>query len=322
MFSKVALIVEWDNARLSEVDRAREMLVRVGEQVAEVARSTNATFDLLLIYDPEEVPRETPETVVRNSLDAARWPGRIDLVEVHGLAYYDQKNYGVQQTDADVILFVDSDVIPDEGWLPRLMDAMKDPKVQVVSGETYLTTESFIDRVFAGFWLFETKKPSTGLYEARNFYANNVAIRGDLIRANPFPTMESYRGQCAALARSLKSKGVTLFRDGRARVSHPPPEGVSHFVNRAICHGHDIMVLGRQKEFGWLRSNPIAALWRLFRDVVRTPPMILSRRRAAGLGPAEMGAAFVVSVAYSTLKFAGELITFISPGSVRKHFSI
>jgi hypothetical protein len=322
MFSKVALIVEWDNARLSEVDRARQMLVQVGEQVAEVARSTNATFDLLLIYDPEEVPRETPETVVRNSLDATRWPGKIELIEVHGLSYYDQKNYGVSRTDADVIVFVDSDVVPDEGWLPRLMEAMKDPNVQIVSGETYLSTDSFADRVFAGFWLFDAKKPATGLYEARNFYANNVAIRGELIRANPFPTLASYRGQCAALAHALRDKGVKLYRDSRARVSHPPPEGFSHFVNRAICHGHDIMVLGRDKSHGWLRSNPLASLGRFAQDVVNTPRTILKRRQAAGLGPAEMAAAFGVSVAYSTLKLAGEVITFFSPDFVRKRFSI
>ncbi len=322
MFSKVAVIVEWDNARLSEVGRARDMLSRVGAQVAECARSTNATFDLFLIFDPEEVPRETPATVVSECLDAKAWPGRIELLEVHGLAYYDQKNFGVQQTDADVIVFVDSDVVPEEGWLPRLMEAMRDPSVQVVSGETYLATDSFIDRVFAGFWLFETKKPATGLYEARNFYANNVAIRGDLIRANPFPTLASYRGQCSALARSLRMQGVKLMRDSRAQVSHPPPEGISHFVNRAICHGHDIMVLGREKKFGWLNANPAAALWRLLRDVVRTTPTIVRRRRAAGLGVGEMLASFVVSIAYSVLKFAGELITFVSPSFVRRRFSI
>jgi hypothetical protein len=322
MFSKVAIIVEWDNARLSEVDRAREMLRRVGEQVAETARTTNATFDLMLIYDPEEVAREIPETVIRECLDASRWPGRIDLVEVHGLAYYDQKNYGVQQTDADVVLFVDSDVVPEEGWLARLMDAMRDPAVQVVSGETYLSTDSFMDRVFAGFWLFDARKPERGLYEAKNFYANNVAIRGELIRANPFPAMASYRGQCAALARSLRQRGVTLYRDGRARVSHPPPQGLSHFVNRAVCQGHDIMVIARTRKNGWLAANPVAAFARLLRDVVKTAPTIWRRRRAAGLGAVEMLTAFAMSLAYSTVKFGGEILAFVSPGFVRRRFSI
>ena len=55
MTSKIAIIVEWDNARLSEVDRAREMLRRVSGQAAAAARTTNAQFDLILIFDPETI---------------------------------------------------------------------------------------------------------------------------------------------------------------------------------------------------------------------------------------------------------------------------
>jgi hypothetical protein len=322
MFSKVAIIVEWDNARLSEIDRARDMLRRLSAQAQEVARTTNATFDLMLLFDPEEVPQEIPTQVLAECVDQAKWPGKIGLTEVHGLAYYDQKNFGVKQTDADVILFVDSDVVPEEGWLGYLMDAMKDPSIQVVGGETYLATDTFIDRVYAGFWLFETKKPARGLYEARNFYANNVALRGDLIRNNPFPTLASYRGQCSALAQNLKKQGVKLMRDGRARVSHPPPQGFSHFLNRAVCNGHDIMVLGKDKRYGWLRANPLAAAWRFVRDTVKAPPTILARRREANLGPAEMVSALGMAVAYNAAKLAGELAAFVSPAFVRRRFEI
>src|SRR5262245_10739596 len=64
MASKVALIVEWDNARLSEVDRAREMLRRIGAQAVAAARATNAQFDLALIYDPETIEPSVPRTVL------------------------------------------------------------------------------------------------------------------------------------------------------------------------------------------------------------------------------------------------------------------
>ena len=37
MFKKIAVIVEWDNARLSDVDRAREMLRRLTDQAEDVA---------------------------------------------------------------------------------------------------------------------------------------------------------------------------------------------------------------------------------------------------------------------------------------------
>jgi hypothetical protein len=322
MFSKVAIIVEWDNARLSELDRAREMLRRLGEQAGEVARTTNATFDLMLLFDPEEVPQEIPIQILAECIDETKWPGKISLTEVHGLPYYDQKNFGVKQTDADVILFVDSDVVPEEGWLGYLMEAMKDPSVQVVSGETYLSTDSFVDRVYAGFWLFDPKKPARGLYEAGGFYANNLAFRAQLIRDNPFPTLPTYRGQCTALAKALKSQGVKLMRDGRAQVSHPPPQGFSHFVNRAVCAGHDIMLQNQSKAHAWLRANPVTAVGRFFRDTAKAPRRIFRRRQGAGLGPAEMVSAFGMAVAYNAARLFGELAAFVSPAFVRRHFEI
>ncbi len=51
-------------------------------------------------------------------------------------------------------------------------------------------------------------------------------------------------------------------------------------------------------------------------------PRVFAPSRAAGLGVAEMLTSFVVSVAYSLVKFIGELITFVSPTFVRRRFSI
>ena len=41
MTARIALVVEWDNARLSEVDRAREMLRRLCSQATQAARRSN-----------------------------------------------------------------------------------------------------------------------------------------------------------------------------------------------------------------------------------------------------------------------------------------
>ena len=80
MSSKVALIVEWDNARLSEVDRAREMLRRVSAQAITAARTTNAQFDLILIFDPETIEPQVPQTVLAECVDAKAWPGHISIL--------------------------------------------------------------------------------------------------------------------------------------------------------------------------------------------------------------------------------------------------
>jgi hypothetical protein len=321
--TKVAMIVEWDNARLSELDRAREMLRRLNAQVAACSTKTNARFDLLLVYDPKEIPSNLPASMVTECLDKAKWPGEIKLIEAPGLAYYEQKNLGVRQTDADVIFFVDSDVIPDENWLALLMDALRDPEVSVVGGETYLTSDTLYEKLFAAFWQFESKQPTGGdLREARGFYANNVAFRGDLLRANPFPRLESFRGQCAMLGRILRDKGVKIYRHRAATVSHPPPQGLSHFVARAICHGHDMMMIGKLKNHSWFRASPLGSVWRLLRDLLKAPSLVSKRYRQAGLGPAGWVGAFALAVSYYWLKFVGDLSSFFAPRMVRRMFSV
>lgn len=322
MSAKIALVVEWDNARLSEVDRAREMLKRVSAQAVAAARATNAQFDLVLVFDPEAIDAAIPNSVLSECVDATTWPGRISLLQAPAQHYYEQKNAGIRQTDADIIILIDSDVVPDDGWLANLLDAMRDPQVSVVSGETYLATDTYYDRLLAAFWLFDTKKPARPIYEAKNFYANNVAFRADIIRRFPFPSAETYRGQCATLAKTLQANGIRLFRAGSAMVSHPPPSGLSHFVNRAICHGHDIVLSNKRKKLGWLLASPIGAFFRLVRDIATAPGRIVQRRHASVNSISGAGIAFGLAIAYAVLKLAGEVATFISPQFVRRRFSI
>ena len=80
MIKKVGMIVEWDNARLSDVDRAREMLRRVTVQASEVAAQSGYKFELLLIYDPDEIPGEVPATVTAACVDRTLFPGDVRII--------------------------------------------------------------------------------------------------------------------------------------------------------------------------------------------------------------------------------------------------
>jgi Glycosyl transferase family 2 len=322
MTSKLAIIVEWDNARLSEVDRAREMLRRLSHQASEVARDWNGKVDLMLVVDPDEIPEDVPRSVLDECVDRDRWPGSVSLITAPGLSYYDQKNFGVKQTDAEFIVFIDSDVVPDDGWLKQICDAMRDPSVDAVGGETYLSTDTLYDRLCAAFWNFDVRPDGKGLYETTNFYANNICFRGDVIRNNPFPAAETFRGQCTTLAKSLRAKGIKLFRVRSATVSHPPPEGLRHFVFRAICQGHDTLLNSKNKRLATLRASPLGSIWRFTKGTLDAPRRIWERRGKAGVGMLGMIGAFALSVTYSTLMLFGEIATLISPKFVRKHFAV
>jgi glycosyltransferase involved in cell wall biosynthesis len=319
---KIGVIVEWDNARLSDVERAREMLMRLTSQAREIADRSSYTFELLLIYDPEEIPAEVPETVVGRCVDRSRWPGCVRILQAPSLSYYAQKNFGVTQTDADIIVFVDSDVVPDHGWLQQLLSALDNPEVEIVAGETYLATGSFYERLCAAFWMFDVRRDGEGIYASRRFYANNVALRREIAEQFPFPEAETFRGQCATLGRELRSRGLTVHKIRSAAVSHPPPEGLRHFIRRGICHGHDTLLNQSIWNKSAISRTPIGSAFRFARGIARAPFRIWRRHRQAQLGPIGMFAAFGLSAVYSGLILVGELVTFLSPGYVRKRFSI
>lgn len=319
---KIAFVIEWENAKLSDLARANAMLLAVSRQVTALAAAQDLRADLLVLFDDAEIARAIPEGAVAGHVDAVTWPGEIGLIAVPGLGYYDQKNHGADLADADWIVFLDSDVIPEDGWLSGLVRAMRMPEVRVVSGETFLTHDSLYERLFAAFWLFDDRKPDQGLRAGKGFYANNAAFRADVICAHPFPKADCYRGQCAALARELRAAGEPIYRQGASAVSHPPPDGVSHLVVRAVCHGYDTVYWRHRKGRLALRNTPVSSVLGFFGYVGTSAANVARRRRGLGLGPLEALLAIALGIFYYAVKLFGEIAAYVAPGFVRRRFSV
>ncbi len=323
MSQNICIIIEWENAKLSELERAERMLRQLGQQVRDATRARGITAELIVLYDDEEIDENVPRTAINSQIDPATWPGEIRVVPAPGQRYYEQKNTGAKLASHDLLVFLDSDVVPDDGWLEGLLKAMESPDVGYVGGETYHATETFHDRMFAAFWTFTTRRPSRGLYPYKNFYANNLAVRRDLFLANPYPDASAYRGQCSELAKQLRSKGVPIHRQGDSTVSHPPPVGARTFFVRALCQGYDAVYWKNKRRLGrLLNTNPIACLWRMLRQWWRVTVNVFSRARIVGLGPLGVLAALGAGFAYYLVKFTGEVVSFFAPNVIRENFSV
>jgi hypothetical protein len=319
----VSVVIEWENAKLSDLGRAERMLAQLGTQMAEVAGKRGLSAELIVLYDSDAIDPAVPSTAIETQIDRAAWPGPIELVPAPGQRYYDQKNKGAALASGEIVIFLDSDVVPDAGWLEGLLAALDDPEVGIVGGETYHATDTLHDKLFAAFWTFPTRRPSRGLYRCKNFYANNFAVRRELFLAHPFPGAPAYRGQCADLARSLMRQGIAIHRQGASRVSHPPPEGARHFVVRALCQGHDTVFWKRQRPFGPLfDANPIGSLVRFVRQLWEVLVRVATRARTVGLGPLGIVAAIGMGFAFYALKLAGEVVAFFAPGVIRDKLSV
>ncbi|HEX5998817.1 MAG TPA: glycosyltransferase [Hyphomicrobiaceae bacterium] len=323
MANPVSVVVEWENAKLSDLERAERMLAELGRQMAEAARKRGISAELMVLYDSDAIDAAVPRTAVTSQIDAAAWPGTIRVVAAPGRRYYEQKNKGAQLASGDILLFLDSDVIPDAGWLEAMLAALDDPAVAIVGGEAYHATDTFYDKLFAAFWEFPTRRARRGVYRANTFYANNLAVRRAFALAHPFPESDSFRGQCSQLAKSLRAEGIAIYRQGDAAVSHPPPEGARTFLARALCRGHDTIFWRRRRHLGvLLHANPIASLVRWARELLQVLVKVTTRARTVGLGPLGALAAIAVGFVYYSCKLAGEVVSFFAPGLIRNNFSV
>jgi hypothetical protein len=318
----VSVVIEWENAKLSDLGRAERMLAQLGRQMAEAARKRGLRAQLIVLYDSDAVDALVPRTAIETQIDAGAWPGTIELVPAPGQRYYEQKNKGAKLAAGEIVVFVDSDVVPDEGWLEGLLLALDDPGVGIVGGETYHATDTLHDKLFAAFWTFPTRRPSRGIFRDRHFYANNLAVRRELFLAYPFPDAPAYRGQCAALAKSLLSRGIPIYRQSASTVSHPPPEGVRTFFVRALCQGYDAVYWNGRRRYGALKANPVASLLLFIRQLKEVLERVATRARTVGLGPVGILAAIGMGFAFYACRLVGEVVAFFAPGVIRNNLSV
>jgi len=322
MPATVAIVIEWENALLADAGRAHRMLSTLGQQAQVYARSHNTRFELLIAYDPGEIDIAVPRASVDGQLDPANWPGSIRYIAAPGLHYFEQKNLGAATSSAETVIFLDSDVIPDAGWLGHMLDAVDRAEVQVVGGNTYLADETLLDRLFSGFWFFEPNPKQAGVKPAEHFYANNVAFKREVLDRYGFAPADSYRGQCVALARHLRADGIQIWRAAEASVSHPAPDGLRHALIRAICQGHDNVYWRRRRPLGWLHASPLGGAVRLVRSVGSAGATVCARIRPLGLDPVTATGSFAFGTAYALVTYGAEIVAYFAPGLIRNHIQM
>jgi len=249
-------------------------------------------------------------------------PAEIDLA-VHvaeGLEYYPLKNFGASLAAGDLLLFVDSDVLPEAGWLAHLTGSFGQPDVHAVSGQTYIAPVDLTSRAYALGWTYALRDADGGLVTPQKFYANNLAFRADLFRKVPFrPLGLRSRGACSLLRDDLARLGLAVWENRAARVDHPPPSGLGHMLVRALAHGRDqyLTPTGGRSASGLGRSLGLAAA-RLGRGFGRT------RRdwRRVGLRRYQVPAALAIIAGYYGAFALGGLLTHLSPARMGRRFRV
>jgi len=302
--------------------RAQNMLKQLCKQIVELSPNFVVKPQIIVGFDSNDFDGKEVEKIIKKYLENCLSLIQLNILSAPDLDYTSLKNFGAKNCSNEVIIFIDSDVIPEDGWLQGYLESFERQDVKVVRGISYMYTNSLYEKAFALFWTFPPKSNiENHLCETQIFLANNVAFRREILESHPLPVLPQYRGQNIVLSEELWRNKIKIFRQSKCKVFHPAPYGFRFFVIRALCQGHDIAVTrkrtGNSKNLPLLNNN-----MRNRRSPGRILSTIRKRYHLVGLKAKDLVPALAIVISYYCLMFIGIGIASKQPQLIRNHFSI
>jgi cellulose synthase/poly-beta-1,6-N-acetylglucosamine synthase-like glycosyltransferase len=317
MKPNISIIIEWENYILADMGRSLSMLQRLKQQIPILGRPV----ELIVLFNPGQIDRFALETEIYKILEVNAESALLVLrvEEVSGKHYYELKNEGVKLANGEIIVFVDSDVIPEDGWLVNIVRPFFDNTgIKVLAGNSYIDYEDVYSKAFALSWFFDLRvqEQDIGIRNA-GFYANNVAFRKEVITEFPFPKMPDgvTRGSCYMLYKQLESAGISVWTNTAAQVSHPAPNGFSHFYTRALAEGRDHFLTDQPAFLDFFRNSYVERIRRSFKRIIRD-------REKVNLSLWQAPVAIGIMTAYYSLYLIGGFIALLMPGYAKASWKI
>jgi hypothetical protein len=256
----IALVLETNNLQSGETEHvALGSLLRVLDTLRTQTHDVAALHEVVITHHGW---LEGRREAIERRLGRAATLVAID----EGVDYYGAKNAGFDATTADVVVFADSDCVPEAQWLQALVAPMLEAngaRVDVVAGRTSYRDDALGRGLSAiDFMYFPSDH---GRACRRNFYANNVAFRREVFAAHRYALApEIYRGPCQRLGMDLHAEGVAVHFAPQAHTVHRLPDSLRELV-----------------ELRWLRGGDTTELAPAIAQAAGVPPAWIRR-----LGPA------------------------------------
>lgn len=317
MKPEVSIVIEWENVILADMGRSTDMLEQLRKQIPALGR----TVEVMVLFDSEQIERSVLENELLRRLepDTNNSSFSLRVEEARGKRYYDLKNEGVRLAKGDIVVFLDSDVIPDDGWLANIVKPLyEDEEIKLVGGNTYIDCCSMYSKAFALSWFYKLRvHENHALVRNDLFHANNVAFRKEIITTHPFPEMPEgvTRKSCVMLSKQLEREGITIWINTAAQVSHPAPNGVHHFFIRALAEGRDTVLCDDLK-------SPISLKESYFKKFIANLFKIITNRKKVDLPVWQTPIAIGLMTTYYTVALTGAVITCTMPRYAKSSWRI
>lgn len=313
---RVSIIVEWENALLSEEERSTALLRALLQQANTLGGQRS--FELLIVYDETKFDGNSLAKLLERCMGPEDDILSRRLLPTADSGYYKIKNFGVAAATGEIIVLVDSDVVPEHDWLLQILTTLEDPAIDIVAGNSYIDPVGLVGKVFALTWFFPLRSDDGPVRRTRSLFANNLAMRKTVCLQHPFPDLgATSRGACLVLASQLTEANIPVFYNPRARVTHPAPNGFAHFCRRALAQGRDRVL--RERTYGnrWSASW-LASVSRLARHWAGSTWKVCAGFRRVSLQPFLIPAAVAIAACYYLLYWVGEMMTHLRIPAIRR----
>ena len=233
-----SVVLEMENANFIDWDEIGVGLKALARDIAAVS-ATGFSKPKVVVSHGGSAADAGP---LRDNIEAEA-PELADVADLAftacpGGRYYDLKNNGIALTEGDIVVYMDSDTVPEPGWLSTLLKPFQHAGTVCVNGHTYLSHDDFFSRTFALIWFFPMAHGDERFAAKRAINANNVAFRRDWIVGHPFPQHKGFKVSCTLLMHQLRREGHAII-NADARVYHYSPRGWRFFYWRALVTGRD-----------------------------------------------------------------------------------
>lgn len=322
-YPSFSVVIEWENILHAESQRSNKMLQQLCKQLIEVSPNSCSKPEIIIVYNPEESEGFRIEQLTKEQLAPCNSMIELKIIPAPGLHYYELKNCGAKHSSSDIIIFLDSDVIPEDRWLASLLESFQCLEVCIVGGHTYVPAENLYKKAYGLIHLDHSDHIQDGeLLEREYFAANNVAFRRKIFESCPFPDSAHIRSRHTVMVDKLHSRGFKIFYQPKSRTSHDIPNGLRHFIKRAISDGHDHLIEYRRRAYSANSPSVSNGNQHYRRSLSQGFARLHRRFRQAGLGPLDTVGAAGVVLAYVTFMFVGIIIGSFQPELIRRHLSI
>jgi hypothetical protein len=311
MKRSISIVVEWENAIIADQSRALQMLSCIGQDLRTLGPEHFSNVEIISGYDPTGIRLEVIEGMLGQNLGVIPW---VDIrnIPLPGRDYYQMKNECAAESRGEIVLLLDSDVIPARGWIQKITETFDHPEVQICASAVHLAAGSLQEKTLALIWVFELPTSGIGIKETRSIWVNSTAYRREILLNYPLPlSAGTVRASCAQHVRELRVAGIPMHRRVDAHVEHPAPKGFYEFVERALARGRD-KVLASRKPF-----------WKsVVLEIKRGLGMIVKRHKLAGIKSYQLPLVLLLASAWWLLLMAGGIATFIAPKQMRKRLQL